>query len=115
MTDDTPATPVLFATRREAEDAARHIYDSPPATGAWRDGSLRMLEAACAKVEAHLGAYAHQVLVELAGGEPSVCAVIAKLIETVPEPGAWESVLGPPGVAQEGGGWVSGSSRGGPS
>lgn len=59
---------------------ARHILDSPPGTGAWQDGSLRLLEGACGAAGVKLGAYDHRILVWLAGWEPQMCAVIAGLI-----------------------------------
>ena len=39
-----------YETEREAAAAARHIYDTEPGTGAWRDGNLRLLEDACRAV-----------------------------------------------------------------
>jgi hypothetical protein len=69
-----------FETERQAIDTARHIYDSPPGTGAWTDGSHRLLEGACQAAGVTLGAYDHRILLWLAGWEPSVCAVIAGLI-----------------------------------
>jgi hypothetical protein len=62
-------------TEREAAAAARHVYDTDAAPGAWRDGSLRMLEDACRAAGVQLGAYDHRILVWLAAYEPSTCAV----------------------------------------
>jgi hypothetical protein len=67
-----------YETERQAADAARHIYDSPP--GAWGDGNLRLLEDACRAAGVQPGAYDTRILVWLAGWEPSTCAVIAGLI-----------------------------------
>jgi hypothetical protein len=69
-----------YETEREAISAARHILDSPPGTGAWQDGCLRLLEGACGAAGVTLGAYDHRILVWLAGWEPQTCAVIAGLI-----------------------------------
>ncbi len=72
--------PGPFETEREARDTARHIYDSPPGTGAWGTGNHRLLEDACLAAGVELGAYDHAILLWLAGFEPSNCAVIAGLI-----------------------------------
>jgi hypothetical protein len=69
-----------YETERQAADAARHIYDSPPGTGAWGTGSHRLLEDACTAAGVRLGAYDQRILLWLAGQEPSTCAVIAGLI-----------------------------------
>ena len=69
-----------YETERRAADAARHIYDSPPGTGAWGDGNHRLLEDACGAAGVQLGAYDHRILLWLAGWEPSTCAVIAGII-----------------------------------
>jgi hypothetical protein len=69
-----------YETERDAITAARHILDSPPGTGAWQDGSLRLLEGACGAAQVKLGAYDHRILVWLAGWEPQLCAVTAGLI-----------------------------------
>ena len=69
-----------YETERQAADAARHIYDSPPGTGAWGDGNHRLMEDACTAAGVRLGAYDHRILVWLAGWEPATCAVIAGLI-----------------------------------
>ena len=66
-----------YETERQAADAARHIYDSPPGTGAWGDGNLRLLEDACRAAGVQLGAYDYRIALWLAGWEPSTCAVIA--------------------------------------
>jgi hypothetical protein len=63
-------------TERQAADAARHIYDSPPGTGVWGDGNCRLLEDACRAAGAQLGAYDYRILLWLAGWEPVTCAVI---------------------------------------
>jgi hypothetical protein len=65
-----------YETEREAAAAARHINDLDAGTGAWRDGSLRMLEAACRAAGVQLGAYDTRILVWLTGWEPTTCAVI---------------------------------------
>jgi hypothetical protein len=72
--------PGPYETERQAVAAARHIYDSPPGTGAWGDGNLRMLEDACRAAGVQLGAYDTRILVWLTGWEPTTCAVIAGLI-----------------------------------
>jgi hypothetical protein len=69
-----------YETERQAADATRHIYDSPPGTGAWGDGNHRLMEDACTAAGVQLGAYDHRILVWLAGWEPATCAVIAGLI-----------------------------------
>jgi hypothetical protein len=69
-----------FETERQARESARHIYDSPPGTGAWGDGNHRMLENACRTAGVELGAYDHAILVWLSGWEPSTVAVITGLI-----------------------------------
>lgn len=97
-----------YETEREAAGAARHIYDSPPGTGAWSDGNLRLMEDACRTAGVMLGAYDQRILVWLAGWEPTTCAVIAGLV-TRPH-AAGLAGLGGPGQAQRGGGWISGPS-----
>jgi hypothetical protein len=69
-----------YETEREAAAAARHIYDLEAGTGAWRDGSLRLMEDACRAAGVQVGAFDYKILVWLAGYEPSTCAVIAGLI-----------------------------------
>jgi hypothetical protein len=69
-----------YETGRQAADAARHIYDSPPGTGAWGDGNHRLMEDACTAAGVQLGAYDHRILLWLAGWEPATCAVIAGLM-----------------------------------
>jgi hypothetical protein len=69
-----------YETERQAAAAVRHIYDSPPGTGAWGDGCHRLLEGACAAAGVQLSAYDHRILVWLTGWEPTTCAVIAGLI-----------------------------------
>jgi hypothetical protein len=69
-----------YETEREAAAAARHIYDTEPGTGAWRDGSLRLLEDACRAAGVQVGAYDYKILVWLTTWEPATCAVIAGLI-----------------------------------
>jgi hypothetical protein len=66
-----------YETERQAADAARHIYDSPPGTGAWGDGNRRLLEDACRASGVQLGAYDYRILLWLAGWEPVTCAAIA--------------------------------------
>jgi hypothetical protein len=77
-----------YETERDAINAVRHILDTPPGTGAWRDGSLRTLETACQAAGVKLGAYDQRILVWLAGWEPQACAVIAALIERAYEAAA---------------------------
>jgi hypothetical protein len=72
--------PGPFETEREARQAAQHIYDSPPGTGAWGSGNHKLLEDACRTAGVELGAYDHGILVWLAGFEPSTVATIAALI-----------------------------------
>jgi hypothetical protein len=72
--------PGPFQTEREARQAAQHVYDSPPGTGAWGTGNHKLLEDACLAAGIELGAYDHGILLWLAGYEPSTCAVIAALI-----------------------------------
>lgn len=69
-----------YETEQEAIGAARHVLGRPPGTGAWQDGSLRLLEGACGAAGVKLGAYDHRILVWLAGWEPQMCIVIAGLI-----------------------------------
>jgi hypothetical protein len=69
-----------YETERQAADAARHIYDSPPGTGAWGAGNHKLIEDACIAVGVQLGAYDHRILLWLAGWEPSTCAAIAGII-----------------------------------
>ena len=69
-----------YETERQAAGAVRHIYDSPPGTGAWAAGNHRLLLDACAKAGVYLGAYDHRILVWLSGWAPATCAVIAGLI-----------------------------------
>jgi hypothetical protein len=69
-----------YETERQAANAARHIYDSDPGTGAWGTGNHKLLEDACTAAGVHLGAYDQGILLWLAGWEPSTCAVIAGLI-----------------------------------
>jgi hypothetical protein len=76
-----------FETERQAADAARHIYDSPPGTGAWGDGNHRLMEDACTAAGVELGAYDHRILLWLAGWEPATCAVVAGLITRAHLPG----------------------------
>jgi hypothetical protein len=72
--------PGPFETERDARNAARHIYDSPPGTGAWGNGNHQMLEGACLASGVKLGAHDHAVLLWLSGFEPSTVATIAALI-----------------------------------
>jgi len=76
----TAWAPGPFQTEREARNAARHIYDSPPGTGAWGTGNHRLLKNGCLAAGVTLGAYDHGTLLWLADFEPSTCAVIAGLI-----------------------------------
>ncbi len=73
-----------FETERQAADAARHIYDSPHP--AWRDGSHRLLEDACAAAGVALGTWDHRILLWLTTWEPATCAVIAGLITRAHRP-----------------------------
>jgi hypothetical protein len=77
-----------YETERQAADAARHIYDSPPGAGAWGDGNRRLMEDACTAAGVRLGAYDHRILLWLAGWEPSTCAVVAGLIARAASPEA---------------------------
>jgi hypothetical protein len=97
-----------YETECQAADAARHIYDSPPGTGAWAAGNHRLLLDACASAGVYLGAYDHRIIEWLAGWEPSTCAVIAGLITRAHAAG--QDTAGGPGTAQPGGGWISGPS-----
>jgi hypothetical protein len=72
--------PGPFQTELEARNATRHIYESPPGTGAWGNGNHKLLEDACRSAGITLGAFDHGILLWLAGFEPSTCAVIAGLI-----------------------------------
>jgi hypothetical protein len=76
-----------YETERQAADAARHIYDSPPGP-AWGEGNHRLLEDACTAAGVQLGAYDHRILLWLAGWEPSACAVIAGIIRRASRPAA---------------------------
>jgi hypothetical protein len=85
-----------YETQRQAADAAQHIYDSPPDTGAWGTGNHKLLEDACTAAGLTLGAYDQRILLWLAGWEPSMCAVIAGLISRThqaakPSPPRWRS------------------------
>ena len=95
-----------FETERQAADAARHIYDRPPGTGAWAAGNHRLLLDACASAGVYLGAYDHRIIEWLTGWEPATCAVIAGLISRAHAAG--QDTAGGPGTAQPGGGWISG-------
>ena len=86
----------------------RHITASP--AEAWQDGMHRLLEDVCGAAEIELGRFDHAILVWLAGWEPSTVAVVAGLIARARPPGARAALLGEPGVAQPGGGWISGAS-----
>jgi hypothetical protein len=86
----------------------RHITASP--AEAWQDGMHRLLEDTCRAAEIELGRFDHAILVWLAGWEPSTVAVVAGLIARARQPGARATLLGEPGVAQPGGGWISGPS-----
>ena len=105
--------PGPFETEAEARAAVRHITGSPAA--AWKDGNLRLLEDAYRAAGAELGAYDHSVVVFLAGLlEPQMCGALAASIRRAAEPSAREELLGPPGVAHDGTGWISGAMTGGP-
>jgi hypothetical protein len=71
---------VPYETERQAADAARHIYDMEPGTGAWTAAEHRLLCQALSDAGVELGAYDHRILLWLAGWEPSTVAVIAGLI-----------------------------------
>jgi hypothetical protein len=45
-----------YEMERQAASAAQHIYDSPPATGAWTGGCHRLMEDACTAAGVQLGA-----------------------------------------------------------
>jgi hypothetical protein len=76
-----------FSTEREAAGAARHIYDSPPGTGAWTAPNLTLLLDACAAAGVQVGAYDVRILEWLAGYEPSACAVTAGMIRRAHQAG----------------------------
>ena len=97
-----------FETEQEAAAAVRHVTGSPAES--WQDGMHRLLEDTCRAAGVELGAFDHAILVWLAGWEPSTVAVVAGLIGRARQPTAREQLLGAPGVAQPGGGWVSGPS-----
>jgi hypothetical protein len=97
-----------YATERQAAAAVRHITGSPGE--AWGPGLHKHLEDACSAAGVELGAYDHQILLWLADYPPAVVAVVAGLIGRANGPGAREQALGPAGVAQPGGGWISGPS-----
>ncbi len=81
MTGTIPqATCGPYETERQAAGAARHIYGSPPGTGAWTAGNYRLLCEALAAAGVGLGAYDHRILAWLAGFEPSTVAVVADWI-----------------------------------
>jgi hypothetical protein len=86
-----------YETERQAREAARHILDSPPGTGAWSDGNRQLLEDACRAAGVQFGAYDYRILLWLAGWEPSTCAVIAGWITRAgagrPSPGQLAAVL----------------------
>jgi hypothetical protein len=97
-----------FETEHEARAAVEHILSSP--AEAMTDGNLRLLEGACRAAGVELGKWDHRIVVWLAGFEPAAVAVVAGLILRARQPTARKQVLGEPGVAQPGGGWVSGPS-----
>jgi hypothetical protein len=97
-----------YETERQAADAAGHIHDSPPGTGAWAAGNHRLLLDACASAGVYLGTYDHRIIEWLTGWEPATCAVIAGLIARAHTAG--QDTAGGPGTAQPGGGWISGPS-----
>jgi hypothetical protein len=97
-----------FETEYEARASVEHILSSP--TEAMTDGNHRLLEDACRAAGVELGAWDHRILVWLAKWEPSTVAVVAGLITRARQPTARQQLLGEPGVAQAGGGWVSGPS-----
>jgi hypothetical protein len=80
-----------YETERQAMAAVSHITGSPPGTGAWRDGSLRLLEDACRSAGVTLGTHDTDVLVWLAGLEPWAVAVIAGLITRAHTAGGGDS------------------------
>jgi hypothetical protein len=82
-----------YETPREAMAAVQHITSSPPGSGAWRDGSLRLLEDACRAAGVRLGAYDDDVMVWLSGLEPWTCAVIAGLITRAALTGAQRATV----------------------
>ena len=96
------ATAGPYQTEREAAAAVRHITASP--AEAWGPGLHKVLEDACTAAGVELGAYDHAILLWLAGWEPSTVAVVAGLIARAHEK------TGLSGVAQPGGGWISGPS-----
>ena len=96
----TPRGP--FETEYEARASVEHITSSP--AEAMTDGNHRLLEDACRAAGVELGAWDHRILLWLAGWEPSTVAVVAGLISRAHE----NTDLS--GVAQPGGGWISGPS-----
>ena len=105
--------PGPYETEAQAEGGVAHIKASPLAS--WSDGNLRLLEDACRAAGVELGAYDHAVLLSLAGDAPAEVAVVAGLITRAAERSPLESLMGPAGVAQPGGGMGSGSSNWPPS
>jgi len=102
-----------YQTEREAAAAVRHITSSPAES--WQDGMHKLLEDTCRAAGVELGAFDHQIVRWLAGWEPAAVAVVAGLIgrarwRACTPPTAREQLLGQPGVAQDGGGWISGPS-----
>lgn len=108
MADQHPTTHGPFDTEREAAASVRHITSSP--SESWQHGMHRHLEDACRVAGVELGHYDHQILLWLAGEPPATVAVIASLITRANAPAALAEMLGEAGVAQPGGGWVSGPS-----
>jgi hypothetical protein len=95
-----------FETDYEARASVGHILSSP--AEAMTDGNLRLLEGACQAADIELGRWDHRIVVWLAGWEPSTVAVIAGLIARAYDAGA--AARGGAGIAQPGGGWISGPS-----
>jgi hypothetical protein len=108
------AAPGPYDNAAEARPAVAHILDSPQE--AWTPGLHALLEAACATAGAELGVFDHETLLLLAGQDPLRVSSLAGIIERAaePSPSAREELLGPPGVAHDGTGWISGGMIGGP-
>ena len=108
------AAPGPYDTEAQARGAVAHIYASP--VPSMTDGCLRLLEEALRAAGVELGAYDHATALWLAGGLPARAAVIAGWVTRAAEPSRTplQELMGPPGAAQPGGGWINGSMGGRP-
>jgi hypothetical protein len=93
-----------YETEAEALVAAPPLPDDPHD---WPAFNQRQILDACAAAGVYLGAYDHRIIEWLTGWEPATCAVIAGLITRAHAAG---QDTGGPGIAQPGGGWISGPS-----